>query len=100
MLTSEQQQDRSPIIVDDSYDLEETVALTFGGDYNEGLLAKADLGAALLSMSGYEKSSISNLNGMFSVVQRCLYYYALVVAARWLWRVTQKSSVTNISIRA
>lgn len=58
MLTIKPQQDRSPIIVDDSYDLEEAVALTFGGDYNEGLLAKADLGAALLSMS--------NLNGTFS----------------------------------
>ena len=58
MLTIKPQHDQSPIIVDDSYDLEETVALTFGGDYNEGLLAKADWDAALLSMS--------NLNGTFS----------------------------------
>lgn len=41
------------------------MALTFGGNYQDGLLAEADFGAALLSMSGYEKSSIPNLNGMF-----------------------------------
>lgn len=65
MLIIKAQPDQSPIIVDDSYDLEETVALTFGGDYHEGLLAKADLGAAWWPMSGYGKSAIPNLNGTF-----------------------------------
>lgn len=79
MLTVQPQQDQSPIIVDDSYDVEDTVAFTFGGDYNEGLLAKADLGAALWSMSGYEKSTIPSLNGTFScVVPRCLYYASVL----------------------
>lgn len=42
----------------------DTVPLAFGSDYLEGLLAKVDLGPALLSpMSGYEKSPIPDING-------------------------------------
>lgn len=76
MLTIKPQQDQSPIIVDDScdlpFDLEETVA-SLCSDYYEGLLAKADVGAAAqLSMSSYEKSEISNLNGTFSCGSKML----------------------------
>lgn len=99
MLTIKPQQDRSPIIVDDAFDLEETAALTFGGDYNEGLLAKADLGAALLSMSGYEKSAIPNFNGTFgcgpNMLLLCFCHSCLVIVTGH----TQKASVTNISLR-
>jgi hypothetical protein len=52
-----------PIIIDDSDEGTETVSGALGGDYHDGLLATADLGAALLSMSGYEKPPISDING-------------------------------------
>ena len=45
----------SPLIVDDTYDVAETVALGFGGGHRGGLLAKADYQGALLSMSGSVK---------------------------------------------
>lgn len=96
MLTIKPQQERSPIIVDDSYDLEETVALTLGGDYNEGLLAKAVLGAALWPMSGYGKSPI--LNGKFSgdlkMLVACFRDCCLFMATSH----PQKTLATNISL--
>lgn len=96
MLTIKPQQERSPIIVDDSYDLEETVTLTLGGDYNEGLLAKAVLGAALWPMSGYGKSPILNgkSSGGSKMLVLCFCDCCLFMATGH----TQKALVTNISL--
>ncbi|KAL8740500.1 MAG: hypothetical protein Q9190_006810 [Brigantiaea leucoxantha] len=55
-------EEHCPIIVDDSYDLAETATLSFGGEHREGLLADGEVGAALLSMSGYGKSPVPNVN--------------------------------------
>ncbi|KAL8795935.1 MAG: hypothetical protein Q9195_001679 [Heterodermia aff. obscurata] len=52
----------SPLIVDDIYDVAETVALGFGGEHRGGLLAKADYQVALLSMSGSVKDVNPNLH--------------------------------------
>lgn len=60
------QRNQSPIILDESYDLTETVTLAFGSENHEGLLAQADLGAAFVSMSGYEKSPIPITDGEFT----------------------------------
>ena len=54
----------SPLIVDDIYDVAETVALAFGGEHRGGLLAKADYQVALLSMSGSGKGANANVHGM------------------------------------
>ncbi|EOD50470.1 putative transcriptional regulator medusa protein [Neofusicoccum parvum UCRNP2] len=46
----------APIIVDEDCDPSEPLSLQFGQDGGRGALAGAGLGAALLSMSGYEKT--------------------------------------------
>ncbi|KAL1628714.1 hypothetical protein SLS56_005706 [Neofusicoccum ribis] len=46
----------APIIVDEDCDPSEPLSLQFGQDGERGALAGAGLGAALLSMSGYEKT--------------------------------------------
>ncbi|KAK8207051.1 hypothetical protein IWZ01DRAFT_352950 [Phyllosticta capitalensis] len=48
---------QAPVIVDEDCDPSEPTSLQYGGqDYRSGPLAEAGLGAALLSMSGYEKT--------------------------------------------
>lgn len=46
----------APLIVDEDCDPSEPSSLQFGPDGERGALAGAGLGAALLSMSGYEKT--------------------------------------------
>lgn len=48
---------QAPVIVDEDCDPSEPTSLQYDGqDYRSGPLAEAGLGAALLSMSGYEKT--------------------------------------------
>ncbi|KAK8172623.1 hypothetical protein BKA80DRAFT_251931 [Phyllosticta citrichinensis] len=47
---------QAPVIVDEDCDPSEPTSLQYGQDYRSGPLAEAGLGAALLSMSGYEKT--------------------------------------------
>ncbi|KAL9115545.1 MAG: hypothetical protein Q9187_007301 [Circinaria calcarea] len=52
---------RSPIILDDSLELAEAVALGIGSESGTGPLAHSHIQTALLSMSGYEKSPIPDV---------------------------------------
>lgn len=52
-----------PIIFDDSSDLVGSVEFDDGEAQDEGLLAQSDVRAALLSMSGYEKSQYPDTKG-------------------------------------
>lgn len=54
---------RSPIILDDSLELAEAVGLSIGSESDSGPLAHSHIQGALLSMSGYEKSSIPDVKG-------------------------------------
>ncbi|KAK7566833.1 hypothetical protein IWX49DRAFT_589879 [Phyllosticta citricarpa] len=47
---------QAPVIVDEDCDPSEPASLQYGQDYRSGPLAEAGFGAALLSMSGYEKT--------------------------------------------
>ena len=63
-LTSTSSQTRgSPIIVGEQYDLAEAVATSYSGKLHGGVSAKLAYDAALLPMSGYERSSKKSFDG-------------------------------------
>jgi len=61
-----------PIIFDDSSDFIGSVELGDGDTRDEGLLAKSNVRAALLSMSGYGKPQYSDTKGKLIYQVRCL----------------------------
>ena len=64
MLTiSSVQKAPSPIILDDFYDLAETLSPGLGDEHYEGLWGQGSCRAALLSMSGYGKAPPDDGNG-------------------------------------
>ena len=62
-MQSQPQTRYSPVIVGDHYELAEMVALQYSGKHSGDLLAKAELSAALLPMSGNAKPQKADVLG-------------------------------------